>query len=156
MANEPIVPEEYLSGTTVVDLGDVRVARGLTRRPATICRHARLHYDAKERRIWCPDCERDIDPFDAFTHILDGYDASMKRLHARAERVKEAEAFSARSIAARTLDEAWRSRSMVPACPACGNGLFPEDFRARPAMLGRDFARARRGISPPKREEAPE
>jgi len=153
MANEPIVPEEFLVGTTVVDLGDVRVARGLTRRPASSCKHARLHYDAKERRIWCPDCERDIDPFDAFTQILDGYDASVKHLRAKAEQIKEAEIFSARSIAARTIDEAWRSRSMVPACPTCGNGLFPEDFKTRPAMLGRDFARARRGIAPPKREE---
>lgn len=155
MANEPIVPEKYISGTTVVDLGDVRVTRGLTRRPASLCRHPQLRYDPKERRIWCPDCERDIDPFDAFVQILDGYDASVKRLRAKAEQIKEAEAFAVRSIAARHMDKAWRSRTMVPACPSCGNGLFPEDFRTQPTMVGRDFARARRGIAPPKREEAP-
>ncbi len=32
MTNEPIEEQAYVMGVTVVDIGDLRVARGLTRR----------------------------------------------------------------------------------------------------------------------------
>lgn len=145
MSDEPIEELSFVSGVTVVDIGDLRVARGMTRRPVSSCSHARLNYDPSERRIWCKDCEKDVDPFDAFTKLVEqyhrAYDSMIKRLGALAE----AEQFKLRSVAAKTIDQAWRSRTMVPACPACSNGLFPEDFKSRPTMLGKDYARARRG-----------
>ena len=51
MGDAPIEPQEYLSGPTVVDIGDLRVARGLSRRPFSGCAHHSLVYDNKERRI---------------------------------------------------------------------------------------------------------
>ena len=46
-----------------------------------------------------------------------------------------------RSIAARKMEEAWRHKNMVPSCPHCHNGLFPEDFKTGMSMLGKDYAR---------------
>ena len=63
----PIVPMDFCGGTTVVDIGDIRVQRGLSRRPFSACPHRGLTYDRKERRIWCKDCERDI--FDAYDYF---------------------------------------------------------------------------------------
>lgn len=148
MADEPITPQEYRFGVTVVDIGDVRVSRGMTRRPFSACRHRRLLYDLSERRIWCRDCERDIEPYAAFVILVEEMDGAWKSLQERAKELKEAESFQLRSIAAKTIDQAWRSRDMVPACPSCGNGLFPEDFKKRPTMLGKDYAAARRGKKP--------
>lgn len=146
MADErdpPIEPQQFLSGVTVVDIGDVRVARGLSRRAYSSCPHLRLTYDEKERRIWCQDCEHDVEPFDAFTGLVGGYSRALKMVKAREVAVSELEAFKMRTIAARKMDEAWRHQKMVPACPYCHNGLFPEDFKTKVLMVGKDFARGR-------------
>lgn len=140
----PIEAQEFVSGVKVVDIGDVRVARGLTRRPHSACRHKRLIYDPRERRIWCRDCERDVEPFDAFTILVEQMDAAIKGIGDREKRLVEAEAFNLRTLAAKALDEAWRSRNMVPACPHCSNGLFPEHFKnGVHASLSREYAQAR-------------
>ncbi|WP_395175069.1 hypothetical protein [Roseibium alexandrii] len=143
MNNKPIDEKDFLLGVKVVNIGDVRVSRGKTRRPASSCRHKRLTYDAQERRIWCRDCEQDIDPFDAFVGLVEQYDGALKRLEADRLKLQEAQRFQVRSIAAKEIDKAWRSRNMVPSCPHCGNGLFPEDFKHGVAMLGKDYAKSR-------------
>lgn len=141
----PIEPLDYVGGPTVVDIGDYRIARGMTRRPHSGCPHKHLVYDTRERRIWCKDCERDIEPFDAFAGLVGQYDRAAEKLRRRAERLHEAETFKARSLAVRELDKVWRKRNMIPACPHCQHGLFPEDFKnGVGTRLGRDYAKAKR------------
>ncbi|MCV9910204.1 hypothetical protein OIV19_21655 [Brucella sp. HL-2] len=144
MTNEPIEEQAYVMGVTVVDIGDIRVARGLTRRPVSSCRHRQLVYDNRERRIWCKDCETDVDPFDAFTSFTEQYDRAFKDLVKGRQELEEAERFQCRSIAAREIDKAWRRQKYVPACPTCNHGLFPEDFKNGASLLGRDYALKRR------------
>jgi len=139
----PIEPLQYLRGVTVVDFGDVRVARGMTRRPVSTCPHVHLIYDNDERRVWCKDCEHDVDGFDAFRMLAERCDVTIKAIKAREDAVSEAERFQIRSIAAKKMDEAWRHRDMVPACPYCKNGLFPEDFKNGVSLIGKDFAKGR-------------
>lgn len=141
----PIMPLDYLGGVKVVDIGDIRVARGMSRRPASFCKHKQLHYDNLERRIWCADCEQSIDPFDAFELIVKNlYDAEY-RIKRRSKELEEAEKFQIRTLAAKNLDFAWRKRNMVPACPTCGCGLFPEDFKdGIRTSIGREYAEAKR------------
>ena len=144
MSDEPIIDQPYLAGVTVVDIGDLRVSRGLTRRPASSCHHARLVYDQNERRVWCKDCEKDVNAFDAFVRLVESYSGALSRLEREQTQLEEAKAFQLRSRAAKSIDEAWRSRTMVPMCPHCSNGLFPEHFaNGCGSMLGRDYAEAR-------------
>lgn len=145
MADEPIIDPGYIGGMKVVDIGDLRVARGLTRRPASACKHRSVAYDQNERRIWCGDCESDVDAFDVFIIITEYFDAAQKRLDRRAKEISEAEAFALRSLAAKAIDKAWRSRTMIPTCPSCGDGLFPEDFKNGVGCnISREFAAAQR------------
>jgi len=139
----PIEPQDYISGVTVVDIGDLRVARGLSRRPHSACRHSRVVYDKAERRIWCRDCERDVEAFDAYTTLIEQYNRAYDSFVDREKKLQEAEKFQVRSIAAKKIDEAWRSRNMVPACPHCSHGLFPENFKNGMSMMSRDYAQAR-------------
>src|SRR3954471_13728802 len=115
----PIEPQEFLSGVTVVDIGDIRVARGLSRRPSSSCKHMQLNYDSIERRIWCADCEKNIEAFDAFEQIVGQFTAASRKIDLRVSQLKEAENFQVRTLAARNIDLAWRSRNKVPACPSC-------------------------------------
>lgn len=140
----PIDEGDYVSGTTVVDIGDLRVARGLTRRPYSSCQHARLNYDPRERRIWCKDCEKNVEPFDAFTGLVGRFDLALKQLKRREDNLREAEAFQARLLATREIEKAWRKKNSFPACPSCGAGLFPEDFKNGVATVGRQYAELRR------------
>ena len=141
----PIEPMAFLGGVKVIDIGDLRVARGLSRRPASSCRHRRLHYDTKERRIWCADCEQNIEAFDAFELLCGQFHEASTQLKRRSDELAAAETHQLRSLAARQLDMAWQKRRMVPACPCCGQGLFPEDFKdGIMASLGREYAEAQR------------
>lgn len=141
----PIQPLDYVGGVTVVDIGDLRIARGMSRRPHTICTHRHLRYDGQERRVWCADCETTIDGFDAFRILVERYDDACKTISAREKTVKEIETFQVRGRAAKALESAWRSRTMLPVCPHCRNGLFPEDFaNGVDGHVSREFAEARR------------
>lgn len=140
----PVIEQEYLTGVKVIDIGDLRVARGLSRRPVSSCHHNQLVYDPHERRIWCKDCETDVEGFDAFVLLVKNFSAKTSELEHRAREIEEAEAFKIRTLAGKTIDKAWRSRKMLPCCPSCGSGLFPEDFKNSCGMVGRKYAEARR------------
>ena len=127
MSDAPIEPQEYLYGVKVVQIEDLRVARGLTRRPGSSCKHKKLVYDDKERRIWCSDCEAEVEPFDAFIGIVEVFSAGMNSLKRRRSELDEAEKFQIRSRAAKVMDEAWRSKKMAPLCPHCMTAILPED-----------------------------
>ncbi len=127
MSDAPIEPQDYLYGVKVVQIEDLRIARGLTRRPKSSCRHRQTAYDPHERRIWCSDCETEVDPFDAFVMIVEFFDVAVKKLERREAALQEVEAFRVRSRAAKTMDKYWRSINSAPCCPHCRAGILPED-----------------------------
>jgi hypothetical protein len=142
----PIDPQDYLSGVNVVDIGDARVLRGKSRRPASACQHKKMHYDKTERRIWCPDCETDVPAFDAFITIVENFSKKQSQLELDRKKLEDAMKFQVRSLAAKALDEVWRGRNMAPCCPHCNSGLLPEDFSKGVGMkVGREYEIRRRG-----------
>jgi hypothetical protein len=144
MTGAPIDERDFVSGVTVVDIGDVRVARGMARRHHGSCPHRQMVFDRAERRIWCKDCEHTIEAFDAFELIVRNFSAAERRIADRERELKESEAFKARALATKKLDAAWRRRKVVPCCPHCRQALFPEDFVAGQHVIGREFAEAQR------------
>lgn len=124
----PIEPQDYLYGVKVVDIGEARVKRGKSRRLIGNCAHKNMHYDPSERRIWCADCESDIDGFDAFVVLVENFNRQELRMQEREKKVVEAEAVTLVSRAAKAMDEQWRRRHTVPLCPHCSSALMPEDF----------------------------
>lgn len=79
----PIVP----LSNTVIDIGDIRVARGLTK--GEPCPHERLVYSVETRRVWCADCETDLAPFDAFVLICVDGKKELENLGERAEKAEK-------------------------------------------------------------------
>lgn len=128
MAGAPIEPQDYIYGVKVVDIGDARVKRGKSRRTIGTCKHQHMHYDDAERRIWCADCESDIEGFDAFVVLVNNFHRQDQRNKAREEKIEEAEQATLISRAARKIDMEWRKRTTVPLCPHCVNPLLPEDI----------------------------
>lgn len=144
MSKPPIEPHDYLYGTQVVQIEDLRVARGKTRRPASSCKHKNLVYDNQERRIWCSDCENEVEPFDAFMGLVEVHDAAISDIKARLEKLREAEQYQLRSRAAKVMDKVWRSRTMAPLCPHCVRPILPEDVANGVAQTSRNVVVAQR------------
>lgn len=120
---DPIDPMDYVYGLKVVDIGDLRVARGKSRRVPSACKHVRLAFDTDERRIYCQDCESDVEPFDAFLQLVERHHF----LDAKADKLRRDAAHTITSRAAKRMDEAWRGRKMAPCCPHCKAAILPED-----------------------------
>lgn len=149
---DPIDPLQYLYGIKVVDIGDLRVARGKSRRPPSVCKHQRLVFDTEERRIYCEDCKTDVEAFDAFLQLVDRHHV----LDAKAQRVREDAAHTVISRAAKRMDDAWRSKKMAPMCPHCRAPILPEDVVNGVAMASKEFEQRRRtaaGIGAKTQEE---
>lgn len=127
MSDAPVEPHEFLYGPKVVTIEDLRVARGKTRRPVSSCRHKQLVYDDTERRIWCSDCETEVEPFDAFLQLVGVFSSAKSKIDRRMQELAEAEKFALRSRAAKRMDEYWRSKTMTPLCPHCNGAILPED-----------------------------
>jgi hypothetical protein len=146
MSDVPIKPIDYSGGVNVVDIGDLRVARGKSERRRSQCRHLNLVYDDSERRVFCEDCESEIEAFDAFKGLVEHIDGTVKRLQYREDILKNAESTAVRSIAVKNLDKVWRTRNRVPLCPHCNEALLPEDFKNGIASTGAELVRKRRGL----------
>ncbi|MDF8363370.1 MULTISPECIES: hypothetical protein [Achromobacter] len=138
----PIEPVEFVHGLNVVDIGDLRVARGRSRRAPSICRHLQLVFDTAERRIYCLDCKTDVEAFDAFMQMVERH----HYLDEKAERMRSDAAHSVISRAGKQMDQAWRSRTMAPACPHCKAAILPEDVVDGFPTVARDLEIRRRAI----------
>lgn len=136
----PIEPQDFTHGPKVIDIGDLRIARGLTRRPHAACKHLKVTYDTTERRCWCRDCETEVEPFDAFTALVEWHSAIEDRIR----RYHEAEKHTLISRAAKSVDEAWRSRTMAPCCPHCHAVILPEDVVGGLSMHNKELEVRRR------------
>jgi hypothetical protein len=116
----------------------------MTRRPASSCRHKSLVYDEKERRVWCRDCEVEVEAFDAFLGLVEVFSGGMSKLKHRRRELDEAEVFQMRSRAAKVIDEAWRSTKMAPLCPHCKVAILPDDVVGGLAMTSKALVVAAR------------
>lgn len=141
----PIDKQDFLYGMKVVDFGEIRVARGLSRRPYTGCKHLKLVYDNRERRVWCEDCERNIESFDAFLSLVENYNSAINQYEKIKETALQAHDHNLHLIAARNIEKAWRGRTMAIGCPHCRGGLLPEDFaKGGMSMCSAEIERQRR------------
>ena len=125
MKDAPIEELEYVV-RQVIDFGDIRVARGMSRRPVANCQHAQLRYDLQERRVWCQDCETTVESFDAFMVLVRNFQAVVSAADKMLREAKEAKAAVIHRIAAREVESIWRHK-MAVTCPHCSRGILPSD-----------------------------
>lgn len=142
--SEPIMAATG-DGAEVIDLDGVRVQRGLARRPwLSRCKHHRLVYCTDERRVWCEDCQRTIENFDAFMVLADNFQRMEAAAHRKLELADEAMRYSLIRRATKAVDRAWLGGWAV-ACPHCRAGILAEDYADGLGMqTARDYEMARR------------
>ena len=135
----PIDEQPYIQ-PQVIDLGAVRVARGLSRRVYPACKHRQLRYDSADRRVWCADCETTLESFDAFMVFVDNFQAITDAARRRLDEANAAREAVIHRIAAREVEATWRGK-MAVTCPHCHRGILPGDPLG---AVSPDFEMARR------------
>ena len=130
-------------GSPVIDFGGVRIAHGMRRYLHRRCEHKQLIYSRDERRIWCEECERTIEAFDAFMTVADHFHKMQRAANAELARATEASKAHLVRRAAKELDRVW-GRKMAASCPHCKKGILPEDGLGRMSSISREMELARR------------
>ncbi|MBE0506753.1 MAG: hypothetical protein IBX50_08535 [Marinospirillum sp.] len=134
----------HIEGLKLVPVRTRRKDNPYLARPAP-CRHLSLIFDPVERKVWCDDCESEVDSFDAFcifAERLADIDASLKR---KSEQLQQDQETHLITRAAKAIDKDWRSRSLAPLCPHCKSALMPEDLAGGfKAYTSIEIERARR------------
>nr|DAG71789.1 MAG TPA: zinc-ribbon containing domain protein [Caudoviricetes sp.] len=114
--------------SNVIDIEDLRFTRDRRIvRPQEECSHRHMTIDDKGQFIRCDDCGVQLSPFWVVEHMLEQYERANAKLAAREKRMAEAEQRGVHLRAAQAVEKAWRSQTMVPACPHCGEGIRPTD-----------------------------
>lgn len=138
-------PDSTPFGAPVIDLAEVRIRLGFPDiKPGKQCEHVHLIYSKSDRRVWCEDCERTLDNFDAFLIFTTHFHEMERAAIGKIKRAKEAEQAVVHRKAAKVFDRAWSGHQMAVACPHCRLGLLPEDFADGGAQCSAEIERARR------------
>lgn len=112
----------------VIDLAERRIAAGSRPHSVKKCEHKSMLYSDSTRSIWCEDCERSIDAFDAFCIMVKDFMRMTWDINAKMRKADEALKSTIITRAAKALDKAWRGNVKAVPCPHCRGGLLPEDF----------------------------
>lgn len=146
--DDPIEPCEseghYVA--EVIDLAGIRVQWGLPKvRAPHACRHVNLTYSSEQRRVWCKDCERTIENFDAFMVLVNGHREMVADARHKSAQAAVAMTATIHRRATKAIDRIWSGHVMAICCPHCQGGLLPEDFAdGIGSQISREFEIARR------------
>jgi hypothetical protein len=91
------------------------------------CLHRQLELDDRGDVCRCIKCGIQVSAFWALTMLAADYGRERDNLTAKQARLAEETSQSIHLLAARKVEKAWRSRSMVPCCPHCGRGIRATD-----------------------------
>lgn len=101
------------------------------KRPAgtAVCQHARTVIDEQAGTVTCRDCEVTLSAFWVLGRIAREENRVFERIRLMRAEAAELETWTPFLRAQRSLERRWRGKSMLPACPHCHHGLWPEDLQ---------------------------
>jgi len=125
----------------VVSIADWKISRTNSRQfgpSPTECQHHNMTMDQHGFTVRCDDCKLQLSAYWVLEKLLGDYekwreDFSYQQRQFAAERDK-----AVRLSAAQQIEQAWRSRKMVPCCPHCGRGIFPADWISS-SMVSKEY-----------------
>lgn len=145
-SDEPIdpTPDSQPRVAEVIDLDGVRIQWGLPRGPwLSRCKHQNLTYSSEEHRVWCQDCKRTIENFDAFMVLVNRFQRMEADARSKIAKANEAMAATVIRRAAKAVDKAWMGDRAI-GCPHCQGGILADDFANGTVLMSREYELARR------------
>ena len=113
----------------IVQVGDFSIARKgrIDRFDPKACRHIRVEQNDHGETVTCRDCGVQVSAYWALNALADFWKEHERKYSAAVRKLNEDKAAKLHLIAARVVEKAWRSHSMVPCCPHCGEGINAKD-----------------------------
>jgi len=109
------------------------------------CNHNHIELDSCGDIVRCMKCGVQISAFWALEMLSDQYNLALNKLQRDRNALTKAKESETHLLAARKVESVWRSRTMVPACPHCGNGIFPDDGLGN-TRINREIELRRRAV----------
>lgn len=110
----------------IVEIGDFRLKRE-RRVSREGCQHKRLTLDDQAELVTCDDCHLQVGNYAALRMLVERWALLQERADRQQAEITAAAKRTIELRAAQVVERAWRSRSMVPACPHCMEAIFAND-----------------------------
>lgn len=91
------------------------------------CLHRNISLDRNGGVVKCLDCNESLSAFWALSELVTRYEATLLYLENAKKEVSELQEKNLSLKAAKIVEQAWRSKTMVPTCPHCTKAIFPTD-----------------------------
>lgn len=130
----------------IIQIGDFSLARENSEaksRRGEACAHRRLDLDQHGEVVRCRDCGTQVSAFWALGMLATFWRDESARLQSRLNQAQKDLDATLHLRAAKTAEQAWRNRDMVPTCPHCGEGISPADGFGR-SLVSKRIDEARR------------
>ena len=145
--------EGMMSDENVVSIGDWRINRkhaSYSIFDKKECRHLNTTMMDEGQYIRCDDCNAPLSAYWVLSRLLQDIRNTRKEIRSEQQRLALAPERALRLKAAQTIEGAWRSRTMVPACPHCTRGIFAADM-LNPSYVSKEIEMQRRKTEQPPR-----
>lgn len=133
----------------VVHIGDLRIRQRekLMGLRDDRCLHNNTTWDRNGDIITCDDCKKQISPVWMLKTVMAHYDKAMRRVAERERALADDKSHNLHLVAAKKVEEIWRTRTMAPCCPHCDRGILPQD-QLGATQIRKDFEIRRRKAKP--------
>lgn len=126
MSDKELLDDDVVISANVISIGDFSLKRA-DKKPFESCKHIHLVYDDEQHQIECADCKQIIENYMAFKSIVEKWNRLQNKIDSQKRLVDAAMEKTVNLRAAQKVESAWRSKSMVPACPHCHEPIFSTD-----------------------------
>lgn len=109
----------------VVKIADLQFSRKAW--SAKECPHKNISLDRHGGSVKCLDCNDSLSPFWVLSELVAKHEAALLYLERAKKEVSELQEKNLSLKAAKIVEKAWRSKTMVPTCPHCTKAIFPTD-----------------------------
>ncbi len=145
MQGKDNLDDDIVTADNVISINEFSFKRA-AKKPFDSCKHTHLEYDDAQHLIECSDCHQFIENYTAFKLLIDKFHRLQTRIDSQKRMLDSAMEKTVTLRAAQKVETAWRSRSMVPACPHCHEAIFATDGLGG-HMMSKDIALRRKAIS---------
>jgi hypothetical protein len=113
----------------VVEIGEMRLrlVRSYEKTPEESCKHKHTSLDDEGDIVRCDACGMQVSAYWVLKKLAQHYRHQLRLLQHARETVAWERGKHIVLRAARKVEEAWRSRTMLPVCPHCHTAITPTD-----------------------------
>ena len=134
----------------IVHIGDFGIARrhrqGIRSRGG--CLHRQVELDENGHICKCLKCGESVSAFWFLWMLTEDWERAENTRRAAEDKLRADLEANLTLRAARRVEEAWRQRKMLPACPHCCRGISAHDGFGNGSMVNKEIEQRRRIQSP--------